>query len=264
MFFKRVAGFLALVFGFVGVAACLAAIYGICVLGARLQHANDVVFHAVDKGLASAQERARGLKKSVEDSRITTSEIKDRLKDLGIREAKERVTARFEIESRAERLAGRLETADEFLENSTGTIRLMQQFLELGQSFGASTDPAALANLLESFEEARARLQQTRKTVERIQSLATGKDGEAEDSRLFRMTKLVARTLLTISEIDTRLDDAVARLEEMRTDAQQRQAAVSQYILLATIAGCVLFAWIAAGQAALCWCGWKGVISNRG
>jgi len=60
-----------------------------------------------------------------------------------------------------------------------------------------------------------------------------------------------------VTEVDTRLEESAARLSELQTDAQQLKARTSNYILL-TIGGCyLLLAWIAAGQSALCMCGWK-------
>ena len=46
-------------------------------------------------------------------------------------------------------------------------------------------------------------------------------------------------------------------MSQMQADAQRLKARTSNYILVATIAGYLVFAWIAAGQAALCLCGWK-------
>ncbi len=64
---------------------------------------------------------------------------------------------------------------------------------------------------------------------------------------------------MTIGEIDTRLEDSVTRLSELRTHAPQLKAKTSAYILVASIACYLLLAWIAAGQAALFQWGW----SNR-
>lgn len=263
MFFKRVVGLLALAFGLIGVIACVAGIYGVCILGSRLQHANDVAFAVVDKGLASAEERVRELQNRVEESRLTTTEVKHRLKDWGIREAKERVTARLEIKSRSEKLAEHLHTADLFLETSVASIHLLQQLLDVGKSFGATADAAALGSVLENVEQARGRLHQARQTVDQIHAFASRIDSEPEDSRLARVTKAVGRMLLTVSEVDTHLENAVTRLAEIRADAQQKKATISEYILLGTIAACVLLAWIAAGQGALCWCGVTGAFQRR-
>jgi hypothetical protein len=260
---KRLAGLVALIFGLVGVVACMGGIYGVCWVSARLQQANDTVFDAVDKGLATAQDRVRAAQRRVNDSKITSAEIKSKLRDWSIKEAKERIVTRLEIDSRTEKLAGGLETADSILEASTTSLRGVQQLLELSGSLGAPVDPVALDDVLEKLKSVQSRVQEIDKTVDQIRAFATAKEGESEDSRLIRITRLVGRMLLMMSEIDTRLEAAVRRLDEMRSDAEQMRARTSRYILLGTIACCAILVWIAAGQVALCMCGWKSCFGRR-
>jgi hypothetical protein len=257
MLLKRIGALLALAFGFLGVIACMGGIYAVWVLASRLEQANDKVFATVDKGLASAQEWARRVQKRVQESRITTAEIDQKFRDWSVKKGRDRLVSQLEIESRAEKLAGHLQTADSWLETAAESIRGAEHVLEVGNSLGASVDPASLEDMLAKLEEIRSRLQQTERSVDRIREFAAGKEDESEASRLARITKLLGRTLLTITEIDTRLEDSIARLAELRTDAQHTQARTGHYILLATIACCLLLAWIAAGQAALCVFGWR-------
>jgi chromosome segregation ATPase len=263
MQFRRVAALLALAFGFLGVVACLAGIYVVWLLGSRLEQANKTVFAMVDKGLASAQERVRGVQKRVQESKITSTEIAQRLRDWSARKAEERLVSQFEIESRAEKLAGYLHTADSWLETSIESVRGAQQVLELGNLVGVSVDPTSLEQVVEKLTSLRSTLQQTEETVDGIRKFAANMEGESEENRLSRVTKLVARILLTISELDTRLEEPVTRLSELQTDARQLQARTSNYILLTTIGCYLLLAWIAAGQAALFLCGWKNCCGSR-
>jgi len=80
---------------------------------------------------------------------------------------------------------------------------------------------------------------------------------ESEENRLSRVVNLLSHTELAIGAIDTRLEDSLTRLSQIQTDAQQLQARIGNYILLVTIGGYLVLAWIATGQAALCVCGWK-------
>jgi chromosome segregation ATPase len=257
MLFKRFVALLALVFGFIGVVACMAGIYGVWLLGSRLEQTNDKVFATIDKGLASARNRIRSVQKRVNESKITTSEIGQNLRDWSTKQAKERLASQLDIESKAEILARHLQTADSWLERSEESIRGVQQVLELGSLVGAPVDPASLEELLGKLTSLRSTLQQTERTVNGVRDFAAVKEGEAEDNRLARITKLIGRILVAITEIDTRLEESANRLSELQTDAQQLKARTSNYIMLMT-GGCyLLLAWIAAGQFALCLCGWR-------
>jgi len=263
MLCKRVVWLLALAFGFLGVSACMVAVYAAWLLGSRLERTNDKVFAMIDKGLASAQDRVRSVQERVKESKITSTEIGQSLRDWGTRRAKESLVSRLEIEGRVEKLAGHLQTADSWLEVSAESIRSVQQVLEMGNSIGAPLDPASLEEVLENIKSLRRTLQQTERAVDEIRAFMANKEGESEENRLSRVTKLLGRILVTIGEIDTRLEESVTRLSELQIDAHQLKATTSAYILV-TIIGCyVLLAWIAAGQAALCLWGWTNCCPSR-
>src|SRR5688572_7365295 len=126
MFFKRVAGLIVFALGFLGVVACLAGAYGVWVIAVRLHDANDRVFAAVDRGLSKTEERVTAVQKRVEQSKITTIEVRDKIRNWGAAEAKERLVERLEIDAQAEKLILQLETADSWLDASAETIRGVQ------------------------------------------------------------------------------------------------------------------------------------------
>ena len=255
MLFKRAAALLALLFGSLGVVVCAAGIYGVWLFGARLHQANENVFATVDKGLASAEERIAAARNRAKESRITSGEIGDKLRNWSATETKERLASRLEIEARAEKLAGQLETVDLWLETSTESIRGVQRALELAHLAGAQVEPESLNDVLEKVVSLRKTLQQTARTVDVIREFTADKRGGPDENRLLRVTKVVARLLVTIGDLDTRLDEFLARLSKLRTDAQELKAKTSSYILLATIGCYFILGWIGSGQAALCRCG---------
>jgi DNA-binding transcriptional MerR regulator len=257
MFLKHVATLLAVVFGFLGAVACLAGIYGVWLVRSRLEEINVRVFSVVDNSLVSATDRLRSVQKRIEEAKITSNEIETKVRDWSLRKAKETLALRIEIETRTEKLARHLETADTWLETSTEWIRSVQEVLELGNKFGGSADPSSFDDVVEKLDDVRSKLQQTGQTIDGIRTFLTGKSEESEDTRFSRVMKLLGRLLLTTAEIDTRLESTVTRLTELQTDAQRYKARTSNYILAASIACCLLLAWIGAGQVALCRCGWK-------
>jgi chromosome segregation ATPase len=263
MLFKRVLGLLTLAFGFLGVVSCVAGVYAVWSLGSRLERANDKLFAMIDKGLAVSQDRIREVETRIKESKITTDEFGQRLRDWSTSRAKEGLVSRLEIESRAEKLVGRLQTAESWLETSTESIRSVQRVMELCNSIGVPMDPASLEEVLENITSLRSRLQQTERTVDGIRAITADKEGESEETRLSRVTTLLGRILVTIGDMDTRLEESVTRLSELQTDARQLKATTSAYILVATVGCYVLLAWIGAGQAALCRWGWTKCRPSR-
>jgi hypothetical protein len=257
MLLKRVAGFLAMAFGALGLVASLAGIYGVWLLGSRLERANENVFAAVDKVLASAEVRIRRVQQRMQEARITSDEIEQKVRDASLKKVTEGLAERLEIEARADKLAGYIQTADSWLEASTDVIQGSRRLLELGKALGASANPDSLDDLLQKLEDARSSLRPIEQSVEAIRKLAARKQSEAEETRFSRIAKLAGRVLLTIADVDGRLDTAVSRLSEARSNAERMQARTSSVILLTTIACCFILAWIGAGQVALCVCGWK-------
>jgi DNA-binding transcriptional MerR regulator len=252
MLLKRLLALFALFSGLLGVVACMAGAYAVCLVGSRLQQTNEVAFTAIDRGLSAAQDRVRGVQERVKDLTITTSEIDKGVRDWAKKKADERLVSRADLDRRAEKLAERLQTADSFLEASTETIRGIQQILELGNSLGASLDPASLTDVVQKLQEIRGQLQQTDRALDGIREFLAGMEDGSEPSRLARVGKLLARSPLVTTGIDSRLENAVTRLDEWRSHTEELKARTARRILLATIACWLLLAWVAAGQIALC------------
>ena len=263
MLFKRVLALLALAAGSLGVVACMTGVYPVWLVGSRLDQINERVFVTIDKGLASADDRVRGVQTRLRESKIRSSEIAQNIRDWSTSKPKERGMMTVEIEKRVEKLAGHLQTADQWLETLTESIRGIQHVLELGALVGAPVDPISLENVLQELTSAQGKLQQTERSINGIREFMVNRVGESEDNRLGRVFRLLGNTESTAGAIDTRLEDSATRLSQMQAEAQQLHARISKYILLTTVGSYLVLAWIAAGQAALCLCGWKNCCQSR-
>jgi hypothetical protein len=258
MRFKRVVALLALILGASGMVACLAGSYAVFVLASGLHQANDSTFAMLDLGLTAAQARVRGLQQRAQRTQITATELAQHLQDWGTRKAKDELLARLELERRADKLEGQLDTVESWLATAIESTRSVQQVLELSQRAGAPVEPASLDGVLARLTSLSSTMQQTAGVLDEIRRFTTSKEAEAEENRLQRARRLIARVLATLGDLETRLDELPPRLVELQTDIQQAQARVSQAIVRLTVAGCLVLAWIAAGQAALGLWGWKG------
>ncbi len=263
MCFKQVLWLFALVFGFLGVAACMVGLYAALSLGTRLERINDKTFAMVEKGLASAQDRVHKVQERVEESKITFAEFGQSVRDWSTKRAIEDLGTQPEIQRRAEKLAGYLQIADSWLDTSAESMRSVQQVLELGNSIGVSLDPASIEVVLEKITSLRSTLQQTERAIDEIREFTAKNEGESEENRLSGVTKLFGRLVATIGEIDSRLDDYATQLSELQTVARQWKTTTSGYILVTRIVCYGLLAWIAAGQAALGLWGWAKCCPRR-
>ena len=252
MLFRRLVATMMLALGLLGLAACAAGGYAVWKAEARLQQANDRAFALVDRGLGAVEDRVRRTQERVEQSRSTTSDITLGLRNWATRKVEDRLITQLEVEARTAKLAGQLNAADLWLESSADSVRDFQQVLELGRSLGAEVDPASLEEALATLASIRGQLQEAEQSVAEVRELARGVAGESDQTRVARILKLLARVLVTITEIGPRLERLAARIADTRADARQAKVRTSNYILWTAIGCTVILAWIAAGQLALC------------
>jgi hypothetical protein len=263
MLFKQVVALLALAAGLVGVLACITGVYLVWRVGSRLEQANERFFVMFDQGLASAQDRVRGVQKRLGESQIGTSEIAHNVHNWSTSKAEQRAVLAAKIESRTEKLAEHLQMADQWMEAVTETIRGIENVLELGASIGVPVAPISLGNVIEELTSIQGKLNETEQSINGIREFAANRAGDPEEHRLSRVFGLLGSTELASRAIGTRLDNLVSRLSQIQSNARQLQARISTDILLTTIGGYLVFAWIAASQTALCLSGLKNFCQSR-
>ncbi len=249
---RCLASLLALTLGSVGLLACMVGIFGVWLIKSRLDQANETVTVGLDKGLTSIQDRVRDAQRRIQDSKITASTMSQQLRDWSVEKAKERIVTQLDIEAQTNKLAGQLQSADALLKSSTELFQGGREILVIANQLGASVDPVFLDSALAKLDDARSKLQEVEGSVSEVSQLAAVRDDKSEQTRLNRTLKLVTRTLVTIGEIDTRLDQTVTGLSELQTEAQLLSARISNFILFVAVVACLLLLWLAAGQAALC------------
>jgi hypothetical protein len=251
MLFKRALSLVALAVGCAGVLACLAGVYGVWLAKSRLGDANNKLGEALDRGFATAQNRINSALSRINDSKLSTSSLGDYFRDRTAAKAKERALSPLEVEARAEKLAGQLQSAEDILGTSIEVVQGAQAALELGSLLGAPADPGSLEGVLVKLNDARSKTKQAEGLVVQVQKLVAGKEGDSDNSRFSRAAKLAARTVVTIGDVDTRLEEARAQLSELQVDARRLTTRMGDYIFLTAIGAWLILAWIATGQVAL-------------
>lgn len=257
MVVHRIVGIFALTLGVLGVAGCAAGAYGVWLVASRLDRANDKLFDAVDRGLGYVQDRVPVVQQRVRDSTITTTEITEAVRGWSAMKVQDRIVAELEIERRAANLSGRLETAELRLDASAEAVLDVRRVMELGRSLGARVDPDSTDDVLAQLALLQDKVQQAEQAIDDVRKLALPSPGVSIEDRLARIAKILARILLTLSDIDRRLGNFAVRLSELRADARQLNTRTSRYILFGSVACYGLLAWVAAAQCALCSWGWR-------
>ena len=244
--------------GLLGVVACLAAAVVVWFAGSRLGQANEKVFDAIDKSLAVTRDRVLGAQKHVQESKITTDDVRQGLESWVRKEAAEQLVSRLAVEKRAEQLASGLRRADSWLELSGASLQGVQQLLETASSLGVSTDATNVDALLERLESVRSQLEQSSESVGAIRErMAEAAEGPTLGERISQVAQLAVRVWATLGEIDSHLGRFAEGLVERQTNARQLKRRAHLYIVAAQVSAVLLIAWMAAGQVCLWRQGWR-------
>jgi hypothetical protein len=241
-----------LLIGVLGVAVCAAAGVVVWQTAARLSQANEKVFDRIDTALAAGRDRVLDVQKRVQESKITTEDVRQGVEDWARREAKERLASRPEVENKIERLALGLRQADVWLERSGTSIQAVQQAFEL-----ASADATVVDPLLERLGVLRDKLKQSTETVDAIRErVAQAAEGESLEERISRLAQLALRVVATLTEIDSRLGQFADGFVTAQARGQERKTRTHNYIVVGQLCAISLLVWMAVGQVFLGRYGW--------
>ncbi len=255
----RLLPLLATVLGLLGTVVCVAAIAVVWFAGSRLSETNEIAFDRIDNALAAVGVRVGDAQTRVEESKITTEDIRQSVRSWTGKEANERLASRLDVEEKAQRLVAGLQQADVWLEASGASMQRVQQALVMGSSLGAPVNAELVDPLLEQLGEVRGRLQQTTETVDGIRERVTKTtEDNGLEGRVDELAQLAVRVVATLGEVDSRLGESAVKVADAQTNAQQLGSKTHTYIVAMGICAVLLIAWMMAGQVALCRYGWKG------
>lgn len=262
--FRRLFPLFALLFGGLGVVVCAAAIVVVWSIGSRLSQTNERVFDRIDVSLAAVRDRILGAQQRVQESKITTEDIGNGVRNWTQKKTSERLASRLEVEKKAGQLATGLRQADLWLETSEASILGIQQVFEMAGSLGAPVDDGIADTLLEKLGMLRGRLKESTKTVDTFrENIAKMAAGETPDERISQVAQLALRIVATLGEIDTRLGNLAERLADTQTKGQHVESKTHLYIVAAEIFAVLLIAWMTAGQVCMCRYGWTNQQQSR-
>lgn len=256
--FRRLSSLLAILLGLVGIVACAAVAVVVWYTASRLNKANANLFDAVDTSLMAVRDRALGAQKRVQESKITTEDIGQSLRNWTREETSQRIATRLKVAEKAERLAVGLRQADQRMETSEVSIQGVEQAFEIANSLGAAVDMESVDPLLAKLSDLRNKLKQSIETVEAIhEKISQMADGEAPEERITQVGKLAVRVVATLGQLDTRLAQLADRLSLAQTNGLHLKNKTRRYVIAAEVCAVLLIVWMAAGQVCLYRYGWN-------
>ena len=212
---KPLLSVLVLALGVLGFVICGAGIAAAWSVGNRLARTNEKVFDGIDQSLAAVRERILGAQQHIGESKITTVDIEESLRNWARLETNERLELRLEVEEKSERLVQVLRQASQWLELSDASFQGIQQALEVASSLGAQVDTTSFDTLLENLTRLRSQVEHATESVDGIRARAadTTEDATRED-RIEQAVQLALRVVVTFGEMDAHLGEFADKISE--------------------------------------------------
>lgn len=257
---KNIRGILSLSLGVIGLGGCIAAIVATWVFSARLVAITNEVAETTQSSIEKVEQQVTLARERVAALRLTTEEVGQALEEWGQDAVKQRIRSKVDVEAAADRVVDGLGQADQWLEIAESSGELVKNVLEMAATLNVPVDSEAIDRLLQETAELRGDLNGLVEPAEAIRDRAAklGKNDEG-DTKIKQIIQTVTRVVTTFGSIDSRLETLAQRLSALRTSAEETRQSMNTWVRLAAIAVSFLFAWMAAGQAALCYLGWTSL-----
>jgi len=255
---KRFLCLLAILAGALGLIGCVAATLLTWQVRQRVTQATDRVFAATDESLDQVIQRLSRTRDRVHSLRLTSNEVRDSVKNWTAAKVEGGLKKQLASEARANRIAGGLDQADQWVEISESSMQLALRAMEIGHSLGfpmnldrADVPLTDLRSLREDFAQARESLEGIRAHLSQPDSNQESRD------RIGKIVAASARVIGTLGMIDSRLDSLVETVERIARKLKSAQDTTNGWRGL--IACCIIavVCWMAIGQASLLYLGWR-------
>ncbi|MEQ8791201.1 MAG: hypothetical protein RIC55_33370 [Pirellulaceae bacterium] len=258
--FKRVLHLVLLLLGGLGVVLSVALIVGVWIADARLRRAASDTRDQLDDMLTAVDRRVGQVEQRVDESALTTNEVKQTLEVAAKREVGEQLRARLEIDEKAGRLATLLHRADDWLDTSTTSVKLVERTLRLVNTSGAAIDTTSLQRLLEELASLDAKLNEATSLVEGIRDhTRDDEQGGPITQRLQQAARLALRVVAALGVVQERLQSLRVKLQSAQADLKTAESKLLGRIRTGAVALTLLLVWVLLGQLALGRYGWLGL-----
>jgi hypothetical protein len=169
-----------------------------------------------------------------------------------MKEARERLTARFEVEARVQQLATGLRRAELIVEILHESVQHVHQTLEMGVELDLSLNADAVAPLLEEIADIDDDLSYAVDSPESLgQLIGEHADDDSRGFSLERVAAIAARLVTTFRKADSRLASFRVRSADAQNACRQFNATTHARLVAVAVGTTFLLVWMAAGQLCL-------------
>lgn len=241
---KRIIGFVAMLFGCLGVVLSAVAIAGCWVVTSRVIEQTERTATAVDNGLTTTDEALGRIADKLDRTRTAAGEVRAAAERWG--DKQEIVQA--EVAAVFDRLTPVVERADGLAESLRAVAKLLNQSADLAERFGGSGETSRrMRAAADSLASVCDKLGSIRDEVDTLRAGKLPLSGE-------RVHKLADLADEHISRLTDRVSDVRQLVGGGRSDVKEIAAEVRFWTTVAAVVGTALAVW--GGLAQLCLIGW--------
>ncbi len=249
---QRICWLLGLLVGLLGAVGCVALIVYVWMADYQLSQSVTEIADKLDNSLDVLSERVQSAEQRVDESRVTSEEIKDSL-ERWVRQTPQRQLAeRLQLDEKAAQLSAILIQATSWLDASETTVELVGQLAALANQAGASFDTDSVDRLLAELGSLRMRMDDVSGMVTDLRDrMDPNSDVKTLRDRLERAIQLAVRVIATLGIIQERLRELDGELHATQADLQQAEPKLHRWIHFGAIGLTILWTWMLVGQLAL-------------
>jgi chromosome segregation ATPase len=239
--------------GLLGTVVCAIGVIGVWYVERRVDAIREQMFESVEASFARIDNRVISVEQLLADSRITIEKFQQDLKDRALDKTGENLKARFQLETRAEQLTGGLDKAETLLNASNATVEHVAQLLQLGELAGLPLNQQLLDPVSEQIVLLQTRVAAAKQTADNLQRQVVSVENEDASSptRVQQIRKLAVTLLATFSQLDQRVSDFAAQINETRDAATRMNTKIRSRLVSAAVVATLFLLWMAAGQICL-------------
>jgi hypothetical protein len=212
------------------------------------------MFAGIESSFSRIDEGVHAVERIIHNSRITTEEVQQNLKDWTRDKTGEKLAEKLQLETRAEQLAGGLAQAEALLSTSSSTVQHVDQLLGLGQKAGLPLNTELVDGVSERISTLQTKVVDARQSAENLRlHFGSGDDdgGESREERIEQLGKLAVSLVATFTQLEERAGDFAARTTETRRAIALLNAKTHSRLVSLAVLATLFLLWMAAGQVCL-------------
>ncbi|RCS43952.1 hypothetical protein DTL42_18370 [Bremerella cremea] len=254
--FRIVGSLLTLALGIVGTIACIVAIAAIATFSQRASLATGQLFDTAHSALEEVRQYVGLAAQRVQAMKLTSDAIQTQVKQWSEEQAEELAIARLGVEEHVDMFLAELDQIEQWASTVETSTEMIGQALDATQSSGLPIDTQPVYGLLEETKQIQLQLETGIASARQLgQRLAQAEDNPGEQKQ--QIIRLTERIIVTLTMVDQHIASIDKHLGDIETTINQQKLTVARWTNVAAIAICGVMAWMALGQAALCYAGWR-------